>query len=173
MKNKKEFLIVGLIILIAIILVALLSIDGADNKQAKEESDSSIFDNATKESANVKDSEKKDFININVDQYLEYYAADSETLILVARPTCSYCQIAEPILHNIAYEYDIDINYLNTDDFTDDDQTSFVKSDDLFETEYGTPMLLSVGKNSIKDYVNGLTDKKHYIEFLKSNNYIK
>ena len=74
------------------------------------------MENAEKESESVKSNEIKELNNINVSDYLEFYAGEESKLVLVARPTCHYCQIAEPILQNIAYKYDLEINYLNTDE---------------------------------------------------------
>ncbi len=122
MEKKKVFIIIG-VILAVILLIACSTIGektGTSNDLNNTSNDAStIVANAQKESNAVKDSEKKDFTQIDVDKYLDYYKGEENTLILIARPTCHYCQIAEPIIQNIAYKYDININYLNTDEFKD------------------------------------------------------
>ena len=70
-----------------------------------------IYANAQKESETVKSDEMKEFNSIDVTTYLDYYAGEDTKLVLLARPTCHYCQIAEPILQNIMYEYNIDLLY--------------------------------------------------------------
>ena len=110
---------------------------------------------------------------INLATYLEYYTSDEDILVLLARPTCHYCQIAEPILKNLAYKYDIEINYLNTDDFTEEDNNNLMASDEFFSSGYGTPILLYIKNNSIIDKVDGLTNSDGYIEFLRTNGFIK
>ena len=149
---------------------------GTDSNNTKTdkvvEDGQTIVTNAQKESEAVKDDEKKEFTQINVDKYLEYYAGEENKIILVARPTCHYCQIAEPILQNISFKYNIEINYLNTDEFSDDDQTKFINSDDTFKDGFGTPFLLIVSNNKIVSSVNGLTDEDHYISFFKTNGFI-
>ena len=132
-----------------------------------------IIANAQSESESIKDNEKKEFTQISLTQYLEYYAGSEPKIILLARPTCHYCQIAEPIIQNVAYEYNIDINYLNTDDFTEDDQKNFIYSNDEFKEGYGTPLLFIVKDNQIIDKVDGLTDKAHYKEFFRLHGYIQ
>lgn len=176
MEKKKVFIIIGVILAI-ILLIACSTIGektGTSNDLNNTSNDAStIVANAQKESNAVKDSEKKDFTQIDVDKYLDYYKGEENTLILIARPTCHYCQIAEPIIQNIAYKYDININYLNTDEFKDDDQEKLVNSDDTFTNGFGTPLLLVVSNNKIVDSVDGLTDNAHYTEFFKKYGYIK
>lgn len=174
MKNNKILVILGIVL--AVILIIICSMVGTDSNNTKTdkvvEDGQTIVTNAQKESEAVKDDEKKEFTQINVDKYLEYYAGEENKIILVARPTCHYCQIAEPILQNISFKYNIEINYLNTDEFSDDDQTKFVNSDDTFKDGFGTPFLLIVSNNKIVSSVNGLTDEDHYISFFKTNGFI-
>lgn len=174
MKNNKILVILGIVL--AVILIIICSMVGTDSNNTKTdkvmEDGQTIVTNAQKESEAVKDEEKKEFTQINVDKYLEYYAGEENKIILVARPTCHYCQIAEPILQNISFKYNIEINYLNTDEFSDDDQTKFINSDDTFKDGFGTPFLLIVSNNKIVSSVNGLTDEDHYISFFKTNGFI-
>lgn len=174
MKNNKILVILGIVL--AAILIIICSMVGTDSNNTKTdkvmEDGQTIVTNAQKESEAVKDEEKKEFTQINVDKYLEYYAGEENKIILVARPTCHYCQIAEPILQNISFKYNIEINYLNTDEFSDDDQTKFINSDDTFKDGFGTPFLLIVSNNKIVSSVNGLTDEDHYISFFKTNGFI-
>lgn len=172
MKNKEIFMVIGIII---IALVLIVSLGKSDNGKTKEKvtDGQSILENAQKESAQVKDEEKKELTQITVDEYLDYYNGEDNNLVLVARPTCHYCQIAEPIIQKLAKEYDIDIKYLNTDNFSGDDESRFISSNEMFQEGFGTPMLLNVGNEKIVDYVDGLSDSEHYIEFFKSNGYIE
>ena len=175
MKNK-EIIIVLCVLVVALILVFAFG-SGDKNKSNKEEANSSEVDtilaNAQKESETVKPNEIKEFSNIDVTAYLEYYAGEDTKLVLVARPTCHYCQIAEPILQNVAYKYDLNIHYLNTDDFSEDDDQKFIESDEFLADGVGTPLLMNVGNGKIIDKVDGLTDSEHYIQFFKDNGYIK
>ena len=168
--NKKTIGIIGIIVLVIVLIVgATIKPKEKDNPTT---SGTDILTNAQIESQNVKEDEQKEFSNINVSDYMNMYNGEEKTLVLVARPTCGYCQIAEPILHNIAYKYDININYLNTDDFSEEDSSIFVNSNEKLKG-FGTPMLLVVNNGNINDMVDGLTDTTHYIEFLKKNEIIK
>ena len=176
MEKKKVFIIIG-VILAVILLIACSKKKkktGTSNDLNNTSNDAStIVANAQKESNAVKESEKKDFTQIDVDKYLEYYKGEENTLILIARPTCHYCQIAEPIIQNIAYKYDININYLNTDELDDDGNTKLIKSDDYFSEGYGTPLILVVQKNKIVDKIEGLTSKEDIVSFFKKYDFIK
>ena len=167
MKNKNVITII-LIILIVLGLLGLTFIvggKGSDVSATLSNEPSVILANAQSESAAVKDSEKREFIQINMNEYLQYYTGST--------PTCGYCQIAEPIIQNIAYQYNIDVHYLNTDNFSEEDQTTFVTSNEFFNTGYGTPILFIVQNSTIIDKVDGLTDYAHYIDFLTRNGYIQ
>ncbi len=176
-----KYVKIGLIILaIVIVFILAFAVGSKDNNQTAStnpeqeiyEDGNTIIANAKQESASVKDSEKKDFTQIDVSTYLEYLNGSEAKIILLARPTCGYCQIAEPIIQNVAYEYNIDINYLNIDNFQGSDQTDFVKSSEEFSEGYGTPFLFIVKDGGIIDSVDGLTDKSHYIQFFTKNGYI-
>lgn len=168
--NKKTIGIIGIVLLVIVLIV------GATIKPKEKDNTTTngadILTNAQIESQNVKEDEQKEFSNINISEYLNMYNGEEKALVLVARPTCGYCQIAEPILHNIAYKYDININYLNTDDFSEEDFSEFENSNEKLKG-FGTPMLLVVNNGNINDTVDGLTDTTHYIEFLKKNEIIK
>lgn len=168
--NKKTFGIIG-IVLVVILLIVSCSIK-SDKEEKSSDDIQTIINNAQKESENVKEEEQKEFTEINIDEYLNKYNGEEKSIVLIGRPTCHYCQIAEPILHNIAYKYDLNIFYLNTDNFQDGDSEKLVNSDSFFSEGFGTPLLLVLSNGSINSKVDGLTDTNHYVEFFKSNGFI-
>ena len=85
----------GFIVAFFIIGLILISATISPNKNEKstttndtQSSEESVLDIAQKESAKITESEMKDFININVETYLEYYKASKKRIVLMARPTC-------------------------------------------------------------------------------------
>ena len=168
--NKKVFGIIGVVLIVLLLLIS--SSVTKDKGTSSSDDIQTIISNAQKESENVKENEQKEFVDISIDDYLNKYNEEGSSLVLIGRPTCHYCQIAEPILHNVAYKYNIDINYLNTDNFQDGDSQKLVESDQFFTNGFGTPLLLVVGNGSIKDKQDGLTDTNHYVNFLKENGFI-
>lgn len=170
---NKKVLTIGGILLALILLIILFNIE-PNGKEKKEKEDLyQIINNAQEESNNITEEEQKELKEIRVSEYLELLGGTENNMVFVGRPTCSYCQIATPIVKNIAYKYDLEINYLNTDNFEDEDGNNFINSSENFKEGFGTPMLLLVRDHKIQDMIDGLTDTKHYIEFFKKYGFIK
>ncbi len=175
MEKLKKLLPVIIIGIVAILIIVCCFVGEKDltvSKSSTTNDTNQILSNAQTESSNISDEDKKDFENIDIDKYLEFYDGSEEKLVFIGRPTCSYCQIAEPIVKKINKDYNLNIYYLNTDDFVDDDEAKFINSDEFLKNGYGTPMLFVVSNGKIVDKVDGLTDTNHYLEFLKTNNFI-
>lgn len=175
MKNKKTITIIGIILLVVLLVIGCLVGGEKDNSSSDNLSNDpqTIMSNAQKESNAVQDDEKVELNEISVDQYLDYYNGKEPKLVLVARPTCGYCQIAEPIIQKLIKDYNLELYYLNTDNLEGSDSAKFTQSNEKFSDGFGTPMLLVVGNKKIIDMVDGLTDTAHYTEFLKDNKFIK
>ena len=174
MENKKWLLPTIFIVIIFILII--ISFNIPEKKGSKENLSNdvqTILKNAQEESQSVNKEEQKEFTEIDIETYLNDYENEEDSLVLIGRPGCQYCQIAEPILHNIAYEYNITFYYLNIDNLTEEGQSKLQSSDEFFKEGFGTPLLLIIGNNKIKDKVDGLMDRNHYIDFLKENNYIE
>ena len=176
MNNKNKYfgiLLVGIVIILLIVASVAGSNKKETNTEKEQENVEVILANAQEESKKITAEEQKQLPEINMDTYLEYYNGEEAKLVLLARPTCGYCQVAEPIIKKIAKDYNIDIAYLNTDNFQENDQEKLMHSDEFFKEGFGTPVLLCVGQGKIIDKVDGLTDTNHYISFFQRNNFIK
>lgn len=151
------------VLFLVILLLAITAESRARNKAIRESS---------KEASET--NKKKDFKNIDVDKYLELYKGDKVSIVLIGRSGCEFCTIAEPILQGIAYDKNLDIYYLSTDGFSDEDKTNLLNSDKYFQKKNGmpTPLLLLIKKSKIVDKVEGLTSKDEYIEFFDKNKII-
>ncbi len=173
MEKFKKLLPIIALGIIAILIVISFFIGEKDTKKSSLSNDiDQILENAEKESSAIKEEEMKDFENIDIDKYLEYYEGSENKIIFIGRPTCPFCEVAAPIVKKINKDYNLNIYYLNTDDFVDDDETRFVQSDEFLNDGYGTPLLFIVSNGTIVDKVDGLTDTNHYLNFLETNNII-
>ena len=184
MNEKQKKIMMGVAVTIGIVLICALcyfassavTAKGGDSYAEDSNTSSSGMDMTTRaqqESASISEDEKKDFDDIDVDRYLELYDGGQNSIVLLSRPTCGYCQIAEPILHHIAYQYDLTIYHVNTDEMDSDDQTNLVQSDDYFSEGFGTPLLLVVSNGEIVDMVSGLVDTASYVSFFTENGFIE
>ncbi len=183
--NQKR-LVIGIIICILIVVFCLVCFFGSNSFSSKyeksnkteESSDSSggnedILAQATKESGEVSDDERTAPNDISVDDYLELYQSDELSLVLLSKESCSYCKLAIPIIENIIYENNVDINRVDVGDLSSDDTSKLIGSDEYFSQGYGTPLLMVVGNNSIKDKIEGLTTKDEYKEFFKKYGFME
>lgn len=171
--NKKSIILA----IVALIFVCGLSFFISMTKTSDDDSSggedvAAIIERAQRESKAISLEEQKDLESIDVDKYLEIYAGDNNQLVLLATSSCSYCQIAEPIIKHLAYQYNIPIYYLDPNQFTDDDESRFVQSNEMFHEGFGTPLLLLVSSSKIVDKIDGLTDTKHYKKFFETYDFI-
>lgn len=190
MNDRNKKIVTGIVIAVGVILVCALCYFASSAVSAKagdnySESDTNSNNSATsgssasdmtsraqQESANVPDDEQKDFNDIDIDEYLDLYDGSEDSIVLFSRPTCGYCQIAEPILHHIAYQYKLTINHVNTDEMSSSDETKLVESDDYFSDGFGTPLLVVVSNGEIVDMVSGLVDTENYVKFFTKHGFI-
>lgn len=171
MKEKNIGIVLVVITLVLVIIIGFFISSNKSNTETKK-SYNNITDQAVAESRAVKDSEKKEFTDINVNKFIELYKGTENKIVLFSRPTCGYCQIAEPILQNIAYKYNIEINHVNTDEMSEEDSNNLKAVNEEFDS-FGTPFLVIVSNNGIVDKVSGLTVKSSYKEFFKKYKFIK
>ena len=175
MNEKKFGITIGIVIVV--LLVMILAFNAGSEEIPSELSLYSTdvqrqILNAQKESAAIEADERKEFTEITVDEWYQYKESGGGTLILAASPTCSYCQVAEPIIQNIMFRNNIDIKYLDVSKFDEETLKKFLDSDELFKDGFGTPILFLVGEGKIIDIVDGLTDTAHYEEFFQTYNVI-
>lgn len=175
MNEKKFGITIGIIIVLLLLMILAFNVgsDGTDSEISQYSADvQRQILNAQKEAAAVEEDEKRAFTEITVDDWIQYKASGGGTLIFAGSPTCSYCQVAEPIVQNIMYRYNIEIKYLDVSKFDEETLQKFTDSDELFKDGFGTPILFLVGEGKILDIVDGLTDTQHYEEFLATYNII-
>ncbi len=163
-----------ILICLAVIVVVGGSYLVSSNKTTTTEEESiDIAAQATEESAAIDPEKMKEHTEITIDEYFDLLEGSEKSIILISSPTCSYCEIAEPIIKNVAFENDIKINYLNVDELSSDEEVEFVNSSEIFSAGYGTPTIFIVQNNETLDAKEGLSITDEYIEFFSSNGFIE
>ena len=104
------------------------------------------------------------------EKFKSSFTNDKPTLILIGRPTCSYCKLLMPSLEEMAERYNFSYVYVNTDDMSSK-YTDLIMSD-LNLTSIGTPYLAIVGNNTVIDTQNGYADYDAVFAFLQENKII-
>lgn len=110
------------------------------------------------------------FNKLTMDKYLELIKSSEKSIILVARPTCGYCEKFSPILKEAAEDMNLTINYVNTDEFTEADWNTFGSSLEYLSTEdWGTPLTLIVQNGKLVAANNGYVELDGIKSFFKQN----
>ena len=156
--------IVGIVFVCLLVVFLTIGVSKIDKK-------SSSSDNKKIEETESSDDELSaaGFNKVSLDEYLSLIKKDEKSIVLIARPTCSYCQKFTPILKQAMEDMKLTINYIDTDTLSEDDWSKFTDSlDYLKNNEWGTPTVLivqngkSVAENS--GYVELETIKKFFTD---------
>ncbi len=150
-KNKP---IVGFIIGGAVVLLLILSFFLSDTSSSNKVSVDNVLD------------------DIGISEYTSMLEGNNPSIIYIGRPTCSYCELLKPILNSVADEYDLDVNYLNTDELSDSDHQKLLDSHDYFAEGYGTPLILIVNNGEIVNINEGYVEEATLVDFFVSNGFI-
>lgn len=100
-------------------------------------------------------------------------ASAENKVIYMGRPTCSYCQLLNPILDKIESESDLKYHYIDTDKLSEDE---LIKILGLFNKEiekFGTPYLVVVKDGKVVNEHLGYAEQPVIEKFLKENSIIK
>lgn len=158
-------------VLVVILLIILFVLGNNNSKSYSKDTSSNTGNTSTQttsgvadEASKISDDEKGDLTNISIDQYLDLLKDDKYAIIYIGRPTCSHCHNQEPIMRYMVYKYGVTVNYLNTDELDSEGQNKLQKSNDYFQSGWGTPLILIVKDNKIVDKFEGETS----IEDLKT-----
>lgn len=112
------------------------------------------------------------FNKVTLDEYLNLVKGSEKSIILVARPTCSYCELFTPILKQAMEDMDLTINYIDTDTFSQEDWTTFNGSLDYLQNEeWGTPLTLIVQNGEVVAENNGYVELDAIKEFFSNNGF--
>ena len=119
------------------------------------------------------------FTDITIDEYLELMNSEDKKVVYIARPTCSYCQLESPIIQKIGSKYNLEIYYLNTEGFFDnekqeytEDGIKFMSSHEKYKDGWGTPNTIIVQNGDIVDGIYQYVEEKELLDFLKTNGII-
>lgn len=112
------------------------------------------------------------FNKVTLDEYLNLVKGSEKSIILVARPTCSYCELFTPILKQAMEDMDLTINYIDTDTFSQEDWATFNGSLDYLQNEeWGTPLTLIVQNGEVVAENNGYVELDAIKEFFSNNGF--
>lgn len=151
----------GIILVVAIVIGVAIGV-------------SNIKKDDTNSDNNVETTELEEagFNEVTLSEYLDLVKSSEKSIILVARPTCGYCQQFTPILKQAMEDMNLTINYIDTDKFSEDDWTPFTESLDYLKNEqWGTPLTLIVQNGEAIAENNGYVELDTIKEFFTNNGF--
>lgn len=110
------------------------------------------------------------FAEITYAQYEEKMANKNPFLVVIVRDGCHFCEEYEPILKEVAPEYNVPIYYINLSHLTNEEATSLSKSNSYLRTKkWGTPTTLLLYGDAVVDSIGGYVEKDTFVSFLEKN----
>lgn len=157
---KKILSITGIVLAVVIVIAAAVGVSYVKKDDSKVDDNN----NVTLENAG--------FNEVSLSEYLDLISRDEKSIILVARPTCTFCEKFTPVLKQAMDDMNLTINYVDTDKFSKEDWTTFSSSlSYLNSEEWGTPLVLIVQKGEVIAENNGYVELSVIKEFFSSNGY--
>lgn len=163
---KKALGITSIVLLVALVIGASVGVSHMDKTKSNNKTTTTESSSDSSQTA----LEQAGFNKVSIDEYLNLIKSSDKQIILIARPTCGYCEKFTPILKQAIEDMNLTINYVNTDNFSSDDWSKFQNSFDyLASNEWGTPLTLIVQNGEIVDKNNGYVELDAIKEFFTKN----
>ena len=110
------------------------------------------------------------FNEITYSNYLEKIDSNEPFLVVIVKDGCGYCEMYEPILKEVADEYNLPNNYINLTNLSEEDYNDLAQSNAyLKKNQWGTPTTLFMLGDSVIDSIGGYVDKDKFVDFVKEN----
>ena len=118
---------------------------------------------------------------IDYEEYEELINDSGKQIVVVGQTTCSHCITIKPALNSVAEDYDLDINYLNITEITEEESNKFTDSlnkieyndpDFVEDGSFGTPLTLIIENGKVVDYISGARTKSQLVREFKKNDLI-
>ena len=184
-KKQIEKLKTGVIIVFGIVIVIglifIVSNNTGDNKYQGDSSSSSSSstNQSSSEGENplleegevINDSDMGELTDISYSDLETMISKKERQIVFLGSEYCGWCVYQKPILRKIVKDYNVQINYLNLGNVSEEDANKlYGLHDDL--ASFGTPcfIVLENGKVTVVD--QGARGTNAMVEFLKTNGFI-
>jgi len=116
---------------------------------------------------------KKDYLTkLNYLQFFEKWENNESFALVISQTQCKFCAKYLPKIKNIANKYELEIFYVETDEFTADESSAF--SNLLSYTGTPTTIFITNGEETSKaTRINGNATEEKIINKFKVNGFIK
>ncbi len=126
------------------------------------------------EGEELNEEEQKELVSISLEELKDAIHNQEKKFVMIGREGCGWCQYQKPILKSIAYKYDIDIYYFNTDNLTTSDAWNEFSSLHPDLQSFGTPAFAIVNNGAIEKVdKNGARGTDAILSLLKENGFVE
>lgn len=120
----------------------------------------------------ISDDEKAPLASMDVQGLKKAISNKQHKFVFLGSEYCGWCNYQKPILQYLVYKYDVEINYLNVGEMTEDEYNTLASlHEDL--ASFGTPTFLVVDGGKITVVDSGARGTKAMETLLKDNGFIK
>lgn len=110
------------------------------------------------------------FNEISYSEYEEKISSKEPFLVIIVKDGCGYCEMYEPIVEEVAGEYNLPINYINLTNLTEEEYNELSSSNSyLKRNQWGTPTTLFMIGDKVVDSIGGYVEKDTFVEFISKN----
>lgn len=107
-----------------------------------------------------------------LDSFYSAFNGSENSLVMIGRDNCSWCQLFHPSLDFMSENYGFDYIYVNTNELTSGMLNKLLGDIGVDSSEFGTPLTIVVKDGSVVDSLNGYTDEVDLFDFLKKYDFI-
>ena len=115
-------------------------------------------------------------VQLSYDEYVEKIEDDEKFVLIVERATCSHCVSYMPVVKKFARSKNVNIYYVDTDTFSEEDWENFEETNSFFieknesEEGWGTPTTLFLDGNEAVDHIVGQTTSNVLEDYFEKYN---
>lgn len=105
----------------------------------------------------------------DIDQKMD---SEETQIFYIARPTCHYCILLEPVTETLKQEYQLTYNHINTDKFSTSQLIKILDKFGVDSKTFGTPYIAITKNGKVIDELNGYADENVVFELFQKNGLI-
>lgn len=111
------------------------------------------------------------FTEISYSEYQEKVNNNELFLVVIVRDGCGYCEMYEPIVQEVANEYQLPFYYINLTNLSNEEREELSTTNKYLKknSRWGTPTTLFMYGENIVDSISGYVEKDTFVDFVKEN----
>lgn len=111
------------------------------------------------------------FTEISYSEYQEKVKNNKLFLVVIVKDGCGYCQMYEPIVQEVADEYQLPFYYINLTNLSSEEREDLSTTNKYLKrnSRWGTPTTLFMYGENIVDSISGYVEKDTFVDFVKEN----